>query len=62
VYKNAIMEKHINEIALIIDRTRTGEENSLYDSEASATKILQYIEYHFQIKEKFNFELEQQNW
>lgn len=54
------MQKHIKEIATIIDSTRQGEESFLHDSTKAAEKIALYIGYHFEIKakEKFDFSSE----
>lgn len=54
------MEKHITEIASIIEKTRSGDDNLLHDSNAAAIKISDYIKYHFiEIEEKADFQLEQ---
>jgi hypothetical protein len=55
------MEKHIKEIALIIDNTRVPDEAYLHDSGEAAAKIMAYVNYHYELKERLNFQVEQLN-
>lgn len=49
-------EKHKKEIASIIMHSHIGEEAFLIDAKAASELIAQYISYHFEPKETFNFQ------
>lgn len=55
------MQKHLVEFIAIIDKTRCGDDNLLHDSREIAKLILAYVQYHFELKERMNFETEPLN-